>query len=264
VSAPGDHDDAHDPLHARALAPPPAIRRNSRWPRPAAFAAIALAAALLLWSLWPEYTVWVENTSRQHTIARLPLTGGPLEIRYVHSIYREPATEEFVARPEGLELVRIASGSAAVLEYYARPEPITPAGDGYELRPAPQLYRELALLAGETGKRTVVYAGHELALHRLAADGDRVSLSVTRAPRALRFWNRPAGAAGGGRPGSGLTGRTGDVDDVRHLFVGVVRAADERARFDVAEAQVQPDQLELGELNWRHKTHDRQVLQAGS
>ena len=158
--------------------------------RAAARAAGTLALLALLWWLWPERTVYVANETRGQTIARLPvLDEAPLQLRYVHSVYRQPAAEEFRVRPDGLELVRLASPSVAVLEYYARAEPIAPAGEGYEIRIAGrQLYGRLSVLAGETGRRTVAYAGRELPLQCLAADGDRISLSVIRAPRLARLW----------------------------------------------------------------------------
>jgi hypothetical protein len=108
-----------------------------------------------------------------------------LQLRYVHSIYRQPATEEFAVRRDGLYLVRLASPSTAVLEYYARPEPVAPvapAGSGFEIRLArPERFPGLSVLASEVGERTVVYAGRELPLHRLAGPGHRVSLSLTAA-----------------------------------------------------------------------------------
>jgi hypothetical protein len=106
--------------------------------------------------------------------------GAPLQLRYRHSVYGQPAVEEFAVTPAGLRLVRLASPSVAVLEYYARPEPIRPAPEGYEIRvlsgpPVPRL----TLLASETGQRTVRFGGRELALASLAGEGHRVSLAVT-------------------------------------------------------------------------------------
>ena len=114
----------------------------------------------------------------------------PCSLRYMHSIYRQPATEEFAVRADGLYLVRLASPSTAVLEYYARPEPVTPAGSGFEIRLArPERFPRLSVLASEVGERTVVYAGRELPLHRLAGPGHRVSLSLTAGgqPGPCRF-----------------------------------------------------------------------------
>ena len=115
--------------------------------------------------------------------ARRPRGRALLQLRYRHSVYGQPAVEEFAVTPAGLRLVRLASPSVAVLEYYARPEPIRPAPEGYEIRvlsgpPVPRL----TLLASETGQRTVRFGGRELPLATLAGDGHRVSLAVTGAP----------------------------------------------------------------------------------
>jgi hypothetical protein len=151
-------------IHQRS-APPPAAPAV-----PAAPVAVAVAVA-------------VETGHRP--LAVLPVDGAadaPLQLRYVHSIYRQPGTEEFAVRPDGLYLVRLASPSTAVLEYYARPEPVTPTGTGFEIRLArPERFPSLSVLVSEGGQRTVVYAGHELPLHRLAGPGHRVSLSLTAA-----------------------------------------------------------------------------------
>ncbi len=119
--------------------------------------------------------------------------GAPLQLRYRHSVYGQPAVEEFAVTPAGLRLVRLASPSVAVLEYYARPEPIRPAPEGYEIRvlsgpPVPRL----TLLASETGQRTVLFGGRELALATLAGDGHRVSLAVTGAPAEVEATSRSA------------------------------------------------------------------------
>lgn len=130
-------------------------------------------------------TVRVVDEARGVTLARLPAQGDQrLELRYVHSVYRQPAVEELEVTPAGLRLVRLASPSAAVMEYYARPEPVRPTAEGYEIRIAPETQApapRLELLVGETGRRTVVYAGRELPLHTLAGEGARVSLTVAGA-----------------------------------------------------------------------------------
>jgi uncharacterized protein DUF1850 len=155
------------------------------WPGPGAVpTAIALCLGLLIWSLWPVRAVQIVNDTRRQTIARLAVQDpAPLRLSYVHSIYRQPGIEEFAVRRGGLELIRLGSPSAAVLEYYARPEPILPADGAYEIRIAPQHHDRLAVRVGPVGRRTLVYAGHELALHELAGDGDRIALEIVRVPR---------------------------------------------------------------------------------
>jgi hypothetical protein len=144
---------------------------------------------MLLWGLWPMPALYVVNETRRHTIARWPVRdSASVRLHYVHSIYQQPAVEEFDIRPTGFELVRLASPSVAVLEYYARPEPITAADDGYAVRLSPQVYSRLSLLVGNTGRRTLSYGGRELPLYQAAADGDRISLVVQRTPRVALAW----------------------------------------------------------------------------
>jgi hypothetical protein len=115
--------------------------------------------------------------------------------------------EEFAVTPAGLRLVRLASPSVAVLEYYARPEPIRPAPEGYEIRvlsgpPVPRL----SLLASETGQRTVRFGGRELALASLAGEGHRVSLAVTGAPAQVEPARGPRPSRGSAATDSGRGG----------------------------------------------------------
>lgn len=143
---------------------------------------------LLIWSLWPVRALQIANDTSRRVIARVALRREtPLRLGYVHSVYRQPGIEEFVLRPDGLELVRLASPSAAVLEYYARPEPIRATGQAYEIRLKPERYVCLPLRVSSVGRRTVAYAGRELPLHELAADGDRVTLQVVPVPRLAVF-----------------------------------------------------------------------------
>ena len=188
-------------LSGRAFAcpPEPALQGRGAVQRTAACRSLAgrpltawLALALVLltvaWALWPVRLVQVED-AQGLPLARLLLADdAPLQLSYVHSIYRQPAVEEFAVRADGLELVRLASPSVAVLEYYARPEPIVPDGEAHVIRPAPERYAALAVRVGAVGQRTLRYAGQILSLHGLAADGERVTLQVVQTPRLALLW----------------------------------------------------------------------------
>jgi hypothetical protein len=154
---------------------------------------LGLAVALAgLWALAPVPVLHVANATGNQTVARLPLVPeAPLRLSYVHSIYRAPAAEEFAVGDAGLALVALHSPSLAVLEYYARREPVLTTESGYTIQVAPEQHPHLAVRASAIGQRTVAYAGHELPLHRLAADGDRVTLAVERAPRLALLWDSP-------------------------------------------------------------------------
>jgi hypothetical protein len=87
-------------------------------------------------------------------------------LEYVHSYYRQPARETFRLRPEGFELVAIASPSAAVLDYYEVEGERTRRGGWWTLRPArPARFRTLALAATDVGRRTLVAGGRRAPLY---------------------------------------------------------------------------------------------------
>jgi len=145
-----------------------------------------------IWLLWPLQTVRLVNNTRQRELACAAVReGATLELSYVHSIYQQPATEEFRVSAAGLDLVRLRSVSVPVLEYYARPEPIQPAGTEYVVEVAPERHTALAVLVSALGQRTVLYDGRTWPLYRLAGDGDRVRLAVETAPRICTLWPRP-------------------------------------------------------------------------
>jgi hypothetical protein len=150
-------------------------------------------------ALWPVPAVRVFDAASQRTLARLPADeGAPLRLSYQHSIYRQPGIEEFAVRDGALRLVRLASPSMAVLEYYARPEPIVAGADGYEVRVAacegaapcarPASQPTLTVLVSGLGQRTLSHAGRRVPLHELAADGSRVTIQVGLAPRLAFLW----------------------------------------------------------------------------
>ena len=167
--------------------------------RGATLLGLALLLAGAAWAIWPQPTLQVVDATTRVTLARLPLQDqAPLRLTYVHSIYRQPGVEEFAVAADGLALARLASPSEAVLEYYARPEPITPASEGYEVRIQPcrnpgacaqqAAQPTLSVLVSALGRRTLSYAGRELPLYELAADGGHVTLQVGWAPRLVLLW----------------------------------------------------------------------------
>ena len=143
----------------------------------------------VLAAVWPVLALEIVDTGSGHVLARLAVAEAtPVRLSYVHTLDRAPASEEFVVRAGRLELVRLHSPSAAVLEYYARPEPIRPAPEGYAIDLAGESYAELPVLASATGQRTVHCCGRVVALAALAGDGARVVLRVARWPRVVVLW----------------------------------------------------------------------------
>ncbi|HXI17603.1 MAG TPA: DUF1850 domain-containing protein [Chloroflexota bacterium] len=148
-------------------------------------------AAAAVWLLRPLPTLRLVNDTRQRELTCAAVReGSTLGLSYVHSIYQQPATEEFRVSASGLILVRLRSPSVPVLEYYARPEPIETDGNEFVIEVMPQRHTALSVLVSALGQRTVLYDGHTWPLYRLAGDGDRVRLAVETVPRMCTLWTR--------------------------------------------------------------------------
>lgn len=106
---------------------------------------------------------------------------GRFSLEYLHSYYRAPAAEHFVAeQPGGFRLVGISSTSEEVLAYYELEGEQEAQGEWFRLRPEePHNYERLPLIATETGRRTLVVSGERIPLY--AEDGPRhLSISVEK------------------------------------------------------------------------------------
>ena len=102
------------------------------------------------------------------TVVRATLPGtGRFEIEYVHSYYEVPATEHFVAWPDGsFELVEVSSPSEAVLDYYELEGRKEAGGDLSRLTPdEPRRFDKLPLIGTEKGERTLVVSGERFPLY---------------------------------------------------------------------------------------------------
>ena len=141
------------------------------------------------WLAWPVPAVRLRHSTGGQNLACVAARdGAPLQLTYVHSIYGVPASEEFVVRPDALELVRLRSASIPALEYYQRREAIRHSGADYTIEIAPERFTEVPVLVSALGQRTVHYDGRTWELPRLAADGETVRLTVERAPRLCTLW----------------------------------------------------------------------------
>ena len=146
----------------------------------------------MVWLLWPVQVVRLTNESARRQVVALPARDGDrLSFEYIHSIYRQPAAEEFRVRSSGLELVALRSASMSVLEYYARSEAARADGDQFVIAVRPERHAPLRLMASEVGQRTLIFGRRRMPLHQVAANGERLTLSVERVPRVEALW--PAG-----------------------------------------------------------------------
>ena len=91
---------------------------------------------------------------------------GKFEIEYLHSYYRAPAVEDFVAGEEGgFELVGISSTNDGVLDYYAVPGRKSAGGRWLNLRlDREQRFEELPLIGTAKGRKTLVVSGERFPL----------------------------------------------------------------------------------------------------
>ena len=111
-------------------------------------------------------------------VAREGLPGsGRFEIEYVHSYYRAPAVERFVADGEdGFALVGISSTNDGVLDYYAVPGRKGADGRWLSLElDREQHFEELPLIATAKGRKTLVVSGERSPLF---GDGGSAHLTL--------------------------------------------------------------------------------------
>lgn len=159
------------------------------------------------WLLCPVRFVLARAEASGRIVAVFPASrGDEFSLTYLHSVYRQPAAEDFVVEAAGFSLARIASPSEAVLEYYGRHEPIVRTETGYEVRPAARRrvhVESLRVLASVEGARTLVMGMDRAPLFATSSpglprptpgaaesSGQAVIISVVRLPRVARWLHR--------------------------------------------------------------------------
>ncbi len=112
----------------------------------------------------------------------LPESGG-FELEYVHSYYRVPATEHFVADGDGgFSMVAVTSRNEAVLDYYEiEGKRDRPAEGVFRLTPdRPQRFESLPLKATGIGQRTLSVGQKRMPLY--SPDGEPASVNLSVKP----------------------------------------------------------------------------------
>ncbi|MFN8534979.1 MAG: hypothetical protein U0556_15690 [Dehalococcoidia bacterium] len=145
-----------------------------------------LLLGVAAWLLWPVPTVDLTDERSGRLVGRLA-ANGTITMRYVHSIYHQPAAEVLVADPAGLRLVRLSSPSEAVLEYYARPEPIHQEGDQFAIDVADATGAPISALASQVGRRSIEGGGKFVMLHEAAPHGTPIRITVANQPRLFAW-----------------------------------------------------------------------------
>jgi hypothetical protein len=100
-------------------------------------------------------------------LVRVPLPeSGRFSLEYLHSYYRVPAAEHFVAESGGFRLVGISSPSEEVLDYYGLEGEREFAGGWFRLElEEPRSYESMSLIATQKGRRTLVVSGERIPLY---------------------------------------------------------------------------------------------------
>jgi len=129
---------------------------------------LALTAAAGALTFAPGPMVFARDADGRRVATLKLQPSGRFDLEYVHSYYRAPARESFVALEDGrLRLASLASTSEAVLDYYALSGVKRRRGRWIVLTPrASPPYDELPLIATRTGRRTLAAGGRRVPLFR--------------------------------------------------------------------------------------------------
>lgn len=145
-----------------------------RWSRPLALAAGVVAAAALtagaLAGAPRGADLVVENQDRGTTFRVHLRPGEVFSVVYLHSMYGEPVTEDFVVDADGrIELQAVTSPSAAVREYFG----ITSAGERHALT---RTMSEIVFRIATGTPQRLRAGGVERTFLELGEHGDRLVL----------------------------------------------------------------------------------------
>ncbi len=158
---------------------------GARWLLAAGAAAVAAAAA----ALRPVTVLELENAARDRTARFAVDRGEVFSVVSHHSMYDQPATEDFAVDASGwIALEAVSSPSAAVREYLG----IASAGERHEL--ARRFPEVVFRIAAGTPQRLRLGAV-ERSFLEFGDHGDRLVMRAVRRPAALRHLPERLGGA---------------------------------------------------------------------
>ena len=148
-------------------------------------ALLLLAAAAGGWILlWPVTAIQFENDDRGTAAWYRVKTGESFSVTYIHSIYRQPVTEEFLVGPGGdLVLTGVRSESGAVLEYFG-------FSDSRPYHPMNRPMRAIVFRVAVDGAQVLEIHGRRIPFSDLGGPGDRITLRLEKASLAVRWIGR--------------------------------------------------------------------------
>lgn len=120
----------------------------------------------------------VENMDRPKTVRVRIGASEPFSIFYIHSIYKEPVTEEFQAEKGAIVLRGVRTKSPAVMEYYG-------FEDTKEFHPMDQRLGAVFIIRRGMGEgQGLIVRDRKIYLSQIGEKGDRIQMRVETIPRA--------------------------------------------------------------------------------
>jgi hypothetical protein len=118
----------------------------------------------------------VENMDRPKTIHIRMGASEPFSIFYIHSIYKEPVTEEFQAEKGAIVLRGVRTKSPAVMEYYG-------FEDTKEFHPMDQRLGAVFIIRRGMGEgQGLIVRDRKIYLSQIGEKGDRIQMRVETIP----------------------------------------------------------------------------------
>ena len=141
---------------------------------------LVLAAAGGALFFWPVTALQFENDDRGAVVRYFVRQGDSFSVTSVHSIYRQPVTEEFaVGRGGELVLTGVRSASGAVLEYFG-------FDDSRPFHGLNRPMRTVVFRVAAGDAQVLILAGRRIPFLRLGDHGDRITVRLaTVSPAAL-------------------------------------------------------------------------------
>jgi hypothetical protein len=126
----------------------------------------------------------IVNTDRTQKLNILATPHSPFTLSYLHSIYLEPASEEFeVGEGEEIILKGVRTKSPAVAHYYGFED-----GRGYY--PVNRRMKSFALRLGMSNPQTLFYGNRTVSPQEMGEKGDRLEVRVVRMALARYLLSR--------------------------------------------------------------------------
>ncbi|HJX60260.1 MAG TPA: hypothetical protein VJ462_03130 [Thermodesulfobacteriota bacterium] len=144
------------------------------WPLLLVIGILIVAGGVLF--LKKVHLLHVENMDRPKTVRIRIGASEPFSIFYIHSIYKEPVTEEFQAEKGAIVLRGVRTKSPAVMEYYG-------FEDTKEFHPMDQRLGAVFIIRRGMGEgQGLIVRDRKIYLSQIGEKGDRIQMRVETIP----------------------------------------------------------------------------------